>query len=133
MSTTFGGQYSIQLSYGRVVSCGDALRIRPPVYAVSGWLSRGPGWLSRGNAAALPPETKQAINPLIALQGLAEATWGEGSYGGLSREGYLANPVVHRCVRMIAEAAGSMPWLLYEAGEELDTHPLLGLLARPNP
>ena len=47
MSTTFGGQYSIQLSYGRVVSCGDALRIRPPVYAVSGWLSRGPAFGAR--------------------------------------------------------------------------------------
>ena len=99
--------------------------------ALTTWLRR-PGWLSRGSDAARL-ETKQAINPLIALQGLAEATWGEGSYGGLSREGYLANPVVHRCVRMIAEAAGSMPWLLYEAGEELDTHPMLDLLSRPNP
>lgn len=99
--------------------------------ALTTWLRR-PGWLTRRHDD-LRLETKQAINPLIALQGLAEASWGEGSYAGLSRDGYLANPVVHRCVRMIAEAAGSMPWLLYEAGEELQTHPLLDLLNRPNP
>jgi HK97 family phage portal protein len=33
---------------------------------------------------------------------------------------------------MIAEAAASVPWLLYEGAAELDDHPLLALLARPN-
>src|SRR5690606_3302580 len=37
-----------------------------------------------------------------------------------------------RSVRLIAEAAGSIPWLLYEHAAELDTHPLLELLVRPN-
>jgi HK97 family phage portal protein len=34
---------------------------------------------------------------------------------------------------MVAEAAASVPWLLYERARELDDHPLLALLARPNP
>jgi hypothetical protein len=34
---------------------------------------------------------------------------------------------------MIAEAAASVPWLLYDGDEELSDHPLLGLLNRPNP
>jgi len=33
---------------------------------------------------------------------------------------------------MIAEAAASVPWLLYEGAGERDTHPLLSLLSRPN-
>lgn len=45
----------------------------------------------------------------------------------------MRNPVAHRAVRMIAEAATSMPWLLYEGAEDLDAHPLLDLLERPNP
>ncbi|MGI9392669.1 MAG: phage portal protein, partial [Parvibaculales bacterium] len=38
-----------------------------------------------------------------------------------------------RCVRMIAEAAASVPWLLYEGKQEMDEHPLLSLLHAPNP
>ena len=45
----------------------------------------------------------------------------------------MKNPVVHRSVRMIAEAAAAVPWLLYDRAAELDRHPLLELLARPNP
>jgi HK97 family phage portal protein len=36
-------------------------------------------------------------------------------------------------VRLIAEAAGSVPLLIYRGAGELDEHPLLSLLARPNP
>jgi HK97 family phage portal protein len=34
---------------------------------------------------------------------------------------------------MIAEAAASAPWLLYEGEREVEDHPLLALLGRPNP
>jgi len=80
----------------------------------------------------LPTETKMSINPLVALHGFNDATWCEAGYLGLAKEGYLKNPVVHRCIRMISEAGASMPWLLYDANEELDRHPLLELLQRPN-
>jgi HK97 family phage portal protein len=59
--------------------------------------------------------------------------WTPRDYAGLAREGYARNPVVYRCVRMIAEAAASVPWLLYEGARELDRHPLLALLNTPNP
>ena len=67
------------------------------------------------------------------MHGIASASWSGGGYTGLSRDGYLGNPVVHRCVRMIAEAAGGITWLLHEGPQEMDTHPLLDLLTRPNP
>jgi HK97 family phage portal protein len=41
-------------------------------------------------------------------------------------------PIVYRCVRLIAEASASVPWLLYEGAAEVDQHPLLALLAKPN-
>jgi phage portal protein BeeE len=34
---------------------------------------------------------------------------------------------------MIAEAAASIPWLLYRGEGEITAHPLLQRLARPNP
>lgn len=80
-----------------------------------------------------PSEVKSVINPVIALQGFAAPGWCEGTPSGLAREGYLKNAVVHRSVRMIAEAAASIPFLLFESDRELSKHPLLDLLTRPNP
>ena len=45
----------------------------------------------------------------------------------------MQNAIVYRCVRMIAEAAASVPLCLYEGDAEITEHPLLDLLARPSP
>lgn len=42
------------------------------------------------------------------------------------------NPVVHRCVRMIAEACAAIPLRLTEGASQLAAHPLLTLINRPN-
>ena len=60
------------------------------------------------------------------------AHWSGRSYAALSRAGFMKNPVAHRCIRMIAEAAAAVPWLLYEGVEELADHPARDLLRRPN-
>ena len=44
----------------------------------------------------------------------------------------MRNPVAHRAVRMIAEAAAAVPWLVYEGEDELADDAVAGLLARPN-
>jgi len=69
----------------------------------------------------------------VSLHGQGEALWTGRDYAALAREGYMRNPVAHRAVRMIAEAAGAVPWLLYDGEAELAEHPLLDLLRRPNP
>ncbi|MBS7698452.1 MULTISPECIES: phage portal protein [unclassified Chelatococcus] len=82
----------------------------------------------------LSPEAKASrTGPLIALYQMGKPVWTPRDYGALAREGFQRNAVVHRCVRLIAEAAGSVPWLAYDGRRELDDHPLLKLLARPNP
>ena len=48
-------------------------------------------------------------------------------------EGFASNAIGYRAVRMIAEAAGSLPWLLYDGDREIAAHPLLELLKKPNP
>jgi HK97 family phage portal protein len=85
-------------------------------------------WNARSRVRA--PETKSS--PLIALQLMAAAQWTPRNYASLAREGVMQNPVVYRCVRMIAEAAASVPFLLYDGDKELAAHPLLALLAAPN-
>ena len=86
-------------------------------------------WKTAGGDAV--PESKSGIG-FVALHAAGEAHWTRRDYGGLAREGFMRNPVVHRSVRLIAETAAAVPWLLYEGGEELDAHPLLELLERPN-
>ena len=85
--------------------------------------------------SALPaPETKASRTAqLIALQSSGRARWTPRDYAALTREGYLKNAVVHRAVRLVAENAASVSWLLYDGAAEHDTHPLLDLIARPNP
>ncbi len=79
-------------------------------------------------------ETKQsATAPLIALNAHGQPVWTPRNYTALAKEGFMRNPVAYRCVRMIAEAAASIPFTLREGAVELDTHPLLELLKKPNP
>ncbi len=71
--------------------------------------------------------------PVIAMHETGRPVWSPRDYGGFAREGFAKNPIVYRSVRMIAEAAASVPIRLFEGGRELTQHPLLSLLATPNP
>ena len=84
-----------------------------------------------GRATNAPAERKTASG-FVALHLQGEASWTRRDYGTLAREGFMRNAVAHRSVRMIAEAAGALRWLLYDGRQEIDAHPLLDLLARPN-
>jgi len=93
-------------------------------------------WLSRlmGGTTNMPDEKKAAGGQsLFVMNGMAEAMWSEGGFVSLANQGYARNPVVYRCVRMIAEAATRVPFALRQGSETLTQHPLLSLLASPNP
>ncbi len=82
-----------------------------------------------------PPATKTAaafpVSPWFSFDAVSGATWAPRDYTAFAREGYMQNAVVYRCVRMIAEAAASVPLCLYDGAHELDDHPLLRLIAAP--
>jgi HK97 family phage portal protein len=59
--------------------------------------------------------------------------WTPRNYAALAQEGFAGNPMGYRAVRMIAEAAASIPWLAYDGDREVIEHPVLDLLRRPNP
>jgi phage portal protein BeeE len=80
------------------------------------------------------PEAKASLTgPLIALELPGGPVWTPRDYAAFAREGVMQNAVVYRCVRMISEAAASVPLVLYDGAEEIETHPLLDLLGRPSP
>ena len=76
---------------------------------------------------------KKSAAPLIALSLQGRVRWGARDAASLARLGVMQNAVAYACVRKIAGAAASIPWLLYDGAQELESHPLLALLLRPNP
>lgn len=60
-------------------------------------------------------ESKAAI-PLVALSQLGSPAWGGRDAASLTQDGYLRNAVAYRCVRMVAEAAASVPRVTAHAG-----------------
>ena len=89
--------------------------------------------LLRGATPIAAPVIKaSATAPLIALHQTGQPVWSPRDYAAFAREGYARNPIVYRAVRMIAEAAASVPLRLFDGTHEIADHPLLALLAQPN-
>ena len=90
------------------------------------------GALSRSAPDAVP-ETKGGRQPLVALQLDAKARWSPRDYGGLVREGYQKNAIAYRCVRLISEAAASVPLCVRRDGICAAGDPAARFLSRGNP
>lgn len=85
-------------------------------------------------ASAGAPEVRSGPGggALVFAGAADEADWTERSYGSLARAGFMRNPLVYRCVRLIAETTAAVPFVLYEGRREVEAHPLLDLLRHPN-
>ncbi len=80
------------------------------------------------------PELKSSATArLIHLASPGRARWTPRDYAALAREGFVANAIVHRAVKLVAENVGALTFLVYAGARALDEHPLAALLARPNP
>ncbi|MBI1385714.1 MAG: phage portal protein [Rhizobiales bacterium] len=76
-----------------------------------------------------PLRTKSAPgHHLVAFHDANSPRWSPRDYGAFAREGFMQNAVVYRSVRLIAEAAASVPLVVTELGRRLDTHPLVELI-----
>jgi HK97 family phage portal protein len=81
-----------------------------------------------------PPEQKASRTAqVIALQSGGQARWTPRDYAALTRAGYVQNAIVYRAVKLVAENVGGSSFVVEEGGATRDAHPLLDLIARPNP
>ncbi len=95
-------------------------------------------------------ETKSSRSgPLVALHNPGRAVWSPRRFDAFAEEAYQKNVIAFRAINQVSRAAASVPWRLAQggargepgggsrggrrAGAALDRHPLLDLLARPNP
>ena len=77
-----------------------------------------------------PPEKKEA--PQVVLTSTANYHYRRDNYESYASEGYQQNAIVFRCVNEIANGAASIKFKAFQGDIELDEHPILSLLARPN-
>ena len=80
-------------------------------------------------------ESKSGVDhaPLIALHLQGRAVWTPRDYGALSRQGFQKNAIVYRCIRLIAEAAASVPFCVRRGVECHENDPAIRFLAQGNP
>lgn len=94
---------------------------------------RGNGNAHARNAMTKPDDAKASrTGALIAVEHLGQPVWSPRDYSAFAREGFMQNAIVYRSVRMITEAAASIPLLLYDGTQEIDEHPLLDVLRQPS-
>ncbi len=74
-------------------------------------------------------ERKAGRGAYFAIEGLANPAWSPRDYISFAREGMMRNAIVYRSIRMICDAAASVPLVAYSGDEQLREHPILNVLA----
>ncbi len=73
----------------------------------------------------------------ISLQKAGKPVFTEANYEGFAKKGYARNIVVFSAISKIATSCAGVDWVLYSKKgnslNEIEEHPLLKLLERPNP
>ena len=79
-----------------------------------------------------PEEEKMMTGSMVGYFGVNDA--GKNyKYQDLTKEGYMKNAIVYRCVNEISKGAASVPFKLKTGDTVIERHPVIDLLARPNP
>ncbi|MEL6504146.1 MAG: phage portal protein [Pseudomonadota bacterium] len=97
------------------------------------WRKPAQDALSKGQLA--PVERKAASSPqapLAQIFALSHARWSQVDYNSLATSGFMGNPVVHRCVRLIAQTASNCDYVVFHGREEQGDHAVRALLRKPN-
>ncbi len=83
------------------------------------------------------PASAHQTKASAAARGTAWQSGGAGlvnarDAGSLTRLGFQNNPIGFRAVRMVIEAAASLPLVVQDSAQRYEVHPLLSLITRPN-
>ena len=87
----------------------------------------------RNRAPDVPEQKASATGKVVAWQTGGRVAWSPRDAVSLTRSGFCANPVGFRSVKLIAEAAAALPLVLQDGARRYEAHPILSLIARPNP
>jgi len=79
------------------------------------------------------PEVKESRTGAAIVLTPNQPAWKSTMDGKYALEGYEINVISSNCVQIIAEAVASVNWTVWRGDVELLDHPLLDLMAEPNP
>ena len=100
---------------------------------VFGLFRRG-GQVPEAKASAVGPLTAGRVTSWVGVaQPGPQPVWTARDGRGLVRTAFQGNPVGFRAVRLIAESAAALPLVLQDCERRYEAHPLLSLIAQPNP
>lgn len=86
-------------------------------------------WLR--NMSKKSTSTERVLAEFFDLAG--NASWLNRDYLSLSREGYAKNVIAYRCIKGISDACADIPFFVRVNGNDVENHPIVQLLTRPNP
>ena len=84
-------------------------------------------------SVAASQDVKMAETDRLIVHRPGQPVWTPLRFDRLADEGYRLNPVVHKCVRLVAGATARLPWIVCRRAVPMDAHPLLSLLSQPAP
>jgi HK97 family phage portal protein len=70
---------------------------------------------------------------LTTYQSLGKPVWTNPYYETQVISGYQRNPMVYRCITLIAKSLAGIPLSLVRGSEPITDHPILKILSQPNP
>lgn len=88
---------------------------------------------SEGAQTGAPQVKASATGRLVAHMTSCRVAWSPRDTVSLTKQAFAGNPVGFRAVKLIAEAAAALPLVLQDEAMRYETHPVLSLLAAPNP
>ena len=81
-----------------------------------------------------PTEQKKVpVGATVMYQATGSSFTRRTGYEDFANDGYIQNAIVYRCVNEIANGAASISFRVYDGTTELEEHPLISLLDKPNP
>lgn len=78
-------------------------------------------------------ETKASRAYSLHMTGAQAAEWTKRDFVSFAKEAYRVNVVAYQAVNKIATAVSTIEWEAWSGDQQLDAHPILDLLRRPNP
>ncbi len=77
-------------------------------------------------------EAKASAAGRVVALASGRVAWSPRDVVSLTKQGFSGNPIGFRVVKMIAEAAASLPLVLQDRERRYETHPVQELIARPS-
>lgn len=80
----------------------------------------------------LPIEKKESATSKTYFINTGVASFTQHDYKDLALEGYATNVIASKCINMIAKSVAYIDLKVFDGDKELEKHPLITLLQRPN-